>query len=298
MPKLKTLDNKNLFTKKLLLHEQDTKVLILNEDDNKKVYYMDLEKGKVVSELYPDGENSILDICSDSKHSNLTQNPLFLGINQKNLFKIDPRVNPKEAAVSKKVYATNYKFNSITTNENGNFAVGNELGEIRLYNEMGKNAKNLYPGLGDEILSIDCTKDGKWVLATCKNYLLLVPAFHQEKNAFTHTIKNIEKPTPKLLKIHPKDVLKLGNNKFEFSNGKFDDSENQLETYIVAGFGNAIINWNMKNILEGKIFEYTIKILGEKIMDSEFKFNNTEKMLIALPNEMRMHKIKKIKGKK
>lgn len=50
MPELKTMDNKSLIPKKLLLHEEDSKVLILN-NDNKKVFYLDLEKGKVISEL-------------------------------------------------------------------------------------------------------------------------------------------------------------------------------------------------------------------------------------------------------
>lgn len=34
----------------MMLHDQDTKVLMLDESDNKKIFYMDLEKGKVVSE--------------------------------------------------------------------------------------------------------------------------------------------------------------------------------------------------------------------------------------------------------
>lgn len=34
----------------MMLHDQDTKVLMLDESDNKKIFYMDLEKGKVVTE--------------------------------------------------------------------------------------------------------------------------------------------------------------------------------------------------------------------------------------------------------
>lgn len=33
------------------MHEEDCKLLLLNENDNKKVFYLDLEKGKVISEL-------------------------------------------------------------------------------------------------------------------------------------------------------------------------------------------------------------------------------------------------------
>ena len=41
----------------------------------------------------------------------------------------------------------------------------------------GKNAKNLYTGFGDPITSLDCSKDGKWLLATCDNYLLVTPTY-------------------------------------------------------------------------------------------------------------------------
>lgn len=62
-----------------MLQEEDSKILILDEKDNKSVFYMDLEKGKIVSELIIDGVNSVMDICPESKHSNFTTNPVFLG---------------------------------------------------------------------------------------------------------------------------------------------------------------------------------------------------------------------------
>ena len=220
---------------------------------------------------------------------------MFLGLNQKNLFKLDPRVNPKQAAVSSKIYATNYHFNSLSTNSNGNFVVGNDLGELRLYKEVGQNAKNLYPGLGDPILSLDCTKDGRWLLATCKTYLLFVPAFHQDKNAFQTTIKNVDKPTPRMLKIHPKDILAFNIKEVNFNNGRFDDSEKDKEQYIIVGCENLLFTWSIKNVIQGKIFDYEVKHLEEKIVNNEFKFNNTEKLLIALPNEIRLHQARMLK---
>ncbi len=44
---------------------------------------------------------------------------------------------------------------------------------------MGKNAKNLFPGWGEPINHIEVTKNGKWLLATCKNYLILLPTIHE-----------------------------------------------------------------------------------------------------------------------
>lgn len=70
-----------------------------------------------------------------------------------------------------------------------------------------------------------------------------------------------------------------------------------METYIVVGFGKAIVTWNLKHILEGKIYEYSIKKLEGKIVESEFKFDCADRMLIAMEGEMRMQKTS-IKGKK
>lgn len=157
---------------------------------------------------------------------------------------------------------------------------------------MGQNAKNLYPGLGDPIISLDCTKDGRWLLATCKNYLLFVPAFHQDKFAFQTTIKNVDKPTPRMLKIHPKDMIKLKIKEVNFTNGYFDDSEKDKEQYIVVGCDNFLFTWSIKKVLQGKIFDYEIKKLEDKIVNNEFKFNDIKKMLVALPSEIRLHQTK------
>lgn len=48
---MRTLSGSDIVPKKMLLHEQDSKILLLNDFDDNKVYYMDLEKGKVIQEL-------------------------------------------------------------------------------------------------------------------------------------------------------------------------------------------------------------------------------------------------------
>ena len=57
----------------------------------------------------------------------------------------------------------------------GYIAIGSEDGCIRLYgvNSLNK-AVTTIKGLGGPITAIDVTYDGKWVLATTKNYLMVV----------------------------------------------------------------------------------------------------------------------------
>ena len=51
LPPVKTFDGVEIHPKKMMMHEQDTKVLMLSDPSNAKVYYMDLAKGKIVNEF-------------------------------------------------------------------------------------------------------------------------------------------------------------------------------------------------------------------------------------------------------
>jgi hypothetical protein len=42
----------------------------------------------------------------------------------------------------------------------GGLAIASDNGEIRLYKKVGQDAKTLYPGLGDPIISIEVSRDG------------------------------------------------------------------------------------------------------------------------------------------
>lgn len=53
--------------------------------------------------------------------------------------------------------------------------VGSEDGQIRMYSERSlTRANTAIPGLGAPISAVDVTYDGKWVLATTRNYLMVV----------------------------------------------------------------------------------------------------------------------------
>ena len=57
----------------------------------------------------------------------------------------------------------------------GYVVIGSDDGQIRLYSERSlTRANTAIPGLGGPITAVDVTYDGKWVLATTKNYLMVV----------------------------------------------------------------------------------------------------------------------------
>ena len=45
----------------------------------------------------------------------------------------------------------------------------------------------------DPIFFMDTTKDGKWILATCKSYIIFLPAIYGNYNAYKKVIKYEER---------------------------------------------------------------------------------------------------------
>lgn len=62
--------------------------------------------------------NSIKDISYEKKLSCLVEEFTFLGMNEKNVFKIDTRLNSKKAAAESKTYTQNNKFTTLASKLN------------------------------------------------------------------------------------------------------------------------------------------------------------------------------------
>src|ERR1700710_1392874 len=105
----------------------------------------------------------------------MTDQQTFLGLSDKAMYRVDPRLSGNKLVdANMKQYASKTGFTSATTTEKGYIAIGSEKGDIRLYDRLGVIAKTNLPALGDPIIGLDVSADGRWVLATSKNYLLLV----------------------------------------------------------------------------------------------------------------------------
>ena len=97
---MKTLEGLEIQPKKMMMHEQDNKLLLLSDPESTKVYYMDIARGKIINEYEGDGINRFTDLAPTSKHSEFTHNPCFITANSRNLFMIDPRVGDKNKCVA------------------------------------------------------------------------------------------------------------------------------------------------------------------------------------------------------
>lgn len=165
-----SLDNKKDFNPSKMMLHADERALVIQGDQKDKLYKMDLEYGKIVDEWKVQDDLKVVDFGPSKKFNQMTGEQTFLGISDKGLFKVDPRVSGNKLVENEsKTYATKNGFSSFGTTENGYIAVASDKGDIRLYDKLGIRAKSLIPAIGDKIKHLESSADGKWIIATCKN---------------------------------------------------------------------------------------------------------------------------------
>ena len=115
-----------------------------------------------------------------------------------------------------KQYASKNDFSSAATTESGRLAVASNKGDIRLFDAIGKNAKTALPALGDPIIGVDVSADGRWLVATCKTYLLLIDTLigdgrYKGSLGFDRSFPADSKPMPKRLQLKPEHQAYMTN---------------------------------------------------------------------------------------
>jgi hypothetical protein len=189
--------------------------MILQNPLNKgALYRLDLETGVVVDEYKVSQDFAISNFIPDSKFAQTTQQQTFIGLSHNGVFRIDPRLNGDKLVDSEfKQYVSKNDFSAAATTESGRLAVASNKGDIRLFDKLGKNAKTVIPAIGDPILGMDVSADGRWALATCKTYLLLIDTLIPEgagryggSSGFDRSFPADQKPKPKRMQLRPEHV--------------------------------------------------------------------------------------------
>jgi hypothetical protein len=290
---------------KSMLHKADEKLLLLHPEETKKIYCMDLERGKVVEEWDTDGYklNAIL---PESKDSQSQGSDCFVGVNNNGFFIVDPRSNKKVVRTHQYTNSATTHFKCGATTGDGDLVVGTGLGEIRLFSHdtMAKGgeaigvaaaprAKTKLVGYGDPILAVDSTRDGKFVLATCESYLILCPVADE---AGKHTgFKKSVKRSPILLRLTPEDVVTVGG-KVNFTAAKFNVVGE--ETLIVTSTANWVIIWNFEDLVhsdgDGPVnIKYTKRWYPDNVVADDFTRNSEGEIVLTMPDDVRVYQCKK-----
>lgn len=118
--KIADMDGNMFSPRKVMLHQQDSKLILLHPDNKKKLHMMDLEYGKVVDEWTVDGNTHVNDIVPDSKYAQLTHSQTMIGINDKAMFQLDGRLaGNKMASGTLSQYKTKVGLSAATTTGKG-----------------------------------------------------------------------------------------------------------------------------------------------------------------------------------
>ena len=222
----------------------------------------------------------------------------FVGVSSNALYRIDPRLSGNKLIDSDlKQYASKNEFSTLATTEKGYLAVASNKGDIRLFDRLGINAKTHIPALGEPIIGIDVSADGRWVLATCRTYLLLIDsrqpegAKYEGKLGFERAFPKDSKPQPLRLGLQPAHVAQFQHETrqpLSFTPARFNTGVDSSETSIVTATGPFIVTWSLRKILAKRKDPYTIKRYAENIMADNFKFGSDKNVIVALPNEVNM----------
>jgi len=210
----------------VMLHDQDTKMVLMNPSDPHSLFSMDIERGKVVEEWKIHDDISVDHIAPDNKFAQTTREQTLVGASHNALFRVDPRISGNKMVESQyKQYVSKNKFSGVATTADGKLAVASEKGDIRLFDTIGKNAKTALPPLGDPILGIDVTASGRWIVATTKSYLLLIDTLIGEGRyagnlGFDRSFPANAKPMPRRLQLRSEHVAYM-NHDINFSVARY-----------------------------------------------------------------------------
>jgi hypothetical protein len=199
-----------------MLHDQDTKMVVMDKDSPHSLFQLDIERGKIIEEWNVNENIPVRHIAPENKFAQTTREQTLVGASGNALFRIDPRISGDKLVDSQyKQYVSKNKFSGVATTASGKLAVASEKGDIRLFDSIGKNAKTALPPLGDPIIGVDVTANGRWVVATTKTYLLLIDTLIGEGRytgqlGFDRSFPADAKPIPRRLQLRAEHVAYMG----------------------------------------------------------------------------------------
>ncbi|KAI0723285.1 VID27 cytoplasmic protein [Earliella scabrosa] len=288
---LATPKGKNFSPKHVMLHDQDTKMILMNPAEPNSLFNLDIERGKVVEEWKVHDDITVDHIAPDNKFAQMTTEQTVVGISHNALFRIDPRVSGNKMVDSQyKQYVSKNKFSGVATTGQGKLAVASEKGDIRLFDSIGKNAKTALPPLGDPIIGVDVTSEGRWIVATTRTYLLLIDTLIGEGRytgqlGFDRSFPANAKPIPRRLQLRAEHVAYMGNS-VSFTPARFNTGEGKDEVAIVTSTGQYVVAWDFAKVKKGQLDKYEIKKYDQFVVQDNFKFGDDKEIIVALQNDV------------
>ncbi|PWZ03326.1 putative VID27-involved in vacuole import and degradation [Testicularia cyperi] len=279
---------------KMMLHNQDAQMVMMDPSNQHAVFNMDLEYGKIVDEWKVHDDVEVQNVVPHSKYAQMTAEKTMIGHSHNGIYRIDPRLAGNKLVDAQfKQYAAKNDFSVAATDEKGRLAVASNKGDIRLFDQIGKNAKTALPALGDPIIGIDVSADGRYIIATCKNYLLLIDTLigsgrYQGQLGFDRSFPVDAKPQPKRLTLKPSHVAYMGSE-ISFTPARFNTGSDS-ETSIVTSTGPYVVSWSFKDVKKGNYGSYVLKRYGGEVISDEHTYGSDQAIVVAFEHDVQMAK--------
>lgn len=295
--KVETPKGKLFRPNKVMLHSEDQNMVLQDDSNPNALYRMDLEYGKIIDEWKVHDDIPVTNFVPETKFAQQTSAQPFIGHSKNALFRIDPRVaGNKLVETQLKQYMSQNDFSAAATTEKGHVAVASNKGDVRLFDRLGVNAKTHIPALGEAIIGLDVSADGRWLLATCRTYLLLIDTLQKDgryegKLGFERSFAKDSKPQPRRLALTPSHVAQFQHETgapLSFTAAKFNASPENPETSIITSTGPFLVTWSLKKVVAGSKDPYHIKRYAAQVMADNFEFGSDKNVILALPNEVDM----------
>ncbi|OIR56923.1 MAG: vacuolar import and degradation protein 27, partial [Amphiamblys sp. WSBS2006] len=282
---LRTKD-KIVVPEKMMLHNQDTSLVMTSKDSPHSLYRMDLEREKIVDEWKVDDYRKIENIVPETKYAQMTPSQTFIGLGSSSVFRIDPRVSGnKRVEESTKQYSTPVGFTCGATTGKGEVVLGTKKGDLRLYNKIGIKAKTNLPGFGDPAIGVDATENGKYIVATYKTYLLVIDTEVPGEEGSGYTKRMGEtKPTPRRLQLLPEHASFLDADA-SFTPARFNTGSSE-EKAIITSIGPFVVTWNFRRVKNGHLGGYQIRKYDDNVVADNFKYGQDRQIAVALPDHL------------
>jgi hypothetical protein len=280
---------------KVMMYNGDRSMIIRDKSDASKLYELDLGSEKIVNEWKLGDDDQKIQLrdmtpATKSLDCRAPNDSTFMGITNKSVFQVDPRLNSgivtdwKDGAYT---YSTNVDLQSVATTANGEMAVASGKGELRLYNKIGKRATTTLHGTGEPIRHLDVSSSGRYVLATCTSCVLLFDVGVEDKTAFSKRMPANSRPEAIRLYLKPTHVAQMGGKRVCFTSAYFNISPSG-ESTIVTSTGPYVVTWSISDILERRRTDkYTIKRYSDDVVADQFRFGDDKQIVLALPHDVK-----------
>lgn len=294
---VKSFEGKVVNIESAKLFSSENSILLHDPTDSltsNRIYRYDLNKQTISNEYtVPNDISYIKGFELSSKYGGMKDCPILNAFNSDMIFSIDTRVDNKNIVTNKRKYAKGTKalFNTMATTVDGKIVIGSVDGRIRMYkNDINSKSKasTSFPGLGDPILSVDISSDGKYILGTCNNYLLLIET--NNGSGFDTSITKSAKTVK--LKLSPLDISKYSLFSKGFTPARFNVGDVLSDSYIYTSIGKYLVIWNFLKVKKGIKSDYKIKELPQEIKYN-FSFYNKPDTIVTMQKSIGVqHEIK------